>query len=685
MSTGGAGLRADTAVGRIFGIGHRQVQLMKKLGIETVSDLLTRMPRRYEDTTEVTPLAHLTPGRQQTGRVRIRSIVAFWSPRQKKQLVEATVEDESGVASAVWFNHRITRGLTPGMEVLLAGKVVRSPNGLSFQSPKFERSRSDQLHVGRLAPVYSETQGLSSRRLRELIEPLLPLTDELPDRLPPSVRASEGLPPLGEALRSLHSPANLNDAEAGRERVAFEELFLLQVAAERARRRRLSSQGIEIAYVIETAREFAHSLPFRLTDGQRVAAHEILTDMADPGPMNRLLQGDVGSGKTVVAAMAALMTHRAGRQTAVMAPTEILARQHFTTLESLLAPHDLPPRLLLGSTSQRARREILDGLAGGQDALIVGTHALIEDEVVFADLGLVVVDEQHRFGVAQRQRLRRKAQAMPNFLAMSATPIPRSLHLTLYGDVNASELREMPPGRQPVRTRVVPPFGRDEACAFIRTEIAAGRQAFVICPLIEESDKLGVKSATAEFERLSREVFPELRVALLHGRLPAREKETTMDRFACGESDILVATSVVEVGVDVANATIMLIEGAERFGLAQLHQFRGRVGRGQHRSHCLLFQGAMDVEGSQRLEALASTESGFDLAELDLRLRGPGDVVGLRQHGLPEMMAADLLDIAMLQRARRAAVAWLDNDPDLTAHGPLREAMHGYRAVFDLD
>jgi len=380
-----------------------------------------------------------------------------------------------------------------------------------------------------------------------------------------------------------------------------------------------------------------------------------------------------------------LLSRSAGFQAAVMAPTEILARQHHATLTELLGPHEMAPRLLVGSTPARARREILEAMANGREPLLVGTHALIEDDVVFSNLGLVVVDEQHRFGVAQRQRLRRKTGLMVNFLAMSATPIPRSLQLTVYGDVDVSELREMPPGRQTVATRVVPPYQREEAYAFIREQVAAGRQAFVICPLIEESDKLGVRSATAEYQRLHDDVFPDLRVELLHGRLAARDKEERMARFAGGQADILVATSVIEVGVDVPNATIMVIEGAERFGLAQLHQFRGRVGRGEHRSFCLLFQGSVDDEGSQRLDAVAAMHSGFELAETDLRLRGAGDVAGLRQHGLPEMLAADLLDLAMLQRARSAAQSWLDHDPDLTEHPPLHEAMNGYRAVFDLD
>jgi len=368
-----------------------------------------------------------------------------------------------------------------------------------------------------------------------------------------------------------------------------------------------------------------------------------------------------------------------------MAPTEILARQHHATLEALMAPHGVAVRLLVGSTPTRARREILTGVGGGQDALLVGTHALIEDDVTPNRLGLVVVDEQHRFGVAQRQRLRLKSALMPNFLAMTATPIPRSLALTAYGDVDLSEIREMPPGRQPVVTRMVEPHQRDEAYAFIRDQVRQGRQGFVICPLIEESDKLGVRSATAEYERLRTDVFGDLRIELLHGRMPAREKEERMARFASGDADLLVATSVVEVGVDVANAAIMLIEGAERFGIAQLHQFRGRIGRGEHASTCLLFQGSPDDAGAERLSAVASTPSGFELAELDLRLRGAGDLAGLRQHGLPEMRVADLLDLAMHARTRDAAAAWLEHDPDLVEYAPLAEAMNGYRAVFDLD
>jgi ATP-dependent DNA helicase RecG len=676
----------SSPVSSLPSVGPKQQQRLERLEIRTVQDLLFHLPRRYDDTRDLVTLAQIRPGEVATARVRVRNANARRSPRKGMVLVEAVVEDDEGKASAVWFNQPyIARQLSAGTEVVLSGKVEASRSGLTFRNPKFEKVTAQQHHVGLLAPVYPETDGVSSKYLRSLVEPLLTIADSVADVLPPDLRKKEGLLSIRDALVAVHHPETDAQAEAGRERIAFEELFMLQLAAQRARRRRLDAAGAQVPYEVEVAKEFTSTLPFKLTDGQRIAAHEILTDMAGTGPMNRLLQGDVGSGKTVVAAMAARMAHVAQYQTVVMAPTEILARQHYKTLSDLLEPHGMHVRLLVGGVSGRARREIVDGLSGGQDPVLVGTHALIEDDVTFARLGLIVVDEQHRFGVVQRQRLRRKSAEMPNFLAMTATPIPRSLALTMYGDVNVSEIREMPPGRLPIITRVVSTTQREAAYDFIRQQVAAGRQAFVICPLIEESDKLGAKSAVAEHEHLSTNVFPDLNVELLHGRMSGKEKEQRMSRFVKGDADILVATSVVEVGVDVPNATVMVIEGAERFGLAQLHQFRGRVGRAHHQSHCLLFASSNDEEGSARLETVAATNSGFALAELDLRMRGAGDVGGLRQHGLPEMRAADLLDVAMLQRVRAAASELLDRDPEITEYEPLRKAMHDYSAVFDLD
>ena len=679
-------LGPDTPISSAAGVGKDKVPKLNKLGIVTVGDLLYHVPRRYEDTRDTVTLDGLQPGVVQTSLVRVVHATVRTTTRKRMKILEATLQDDTGTAHAVWFGQPflLPRLQQPG-ELLMSGKVEWTRDGMTFRGPTFESVGPRQRHVGRIAPIYPETSKLSSAQLRSIIQPLLHVADAIPDRLPQPVREEQRLLPIGEALRRLHFPEDEDELTEARERLGFEELFLLQLAATRARRRRLSDRGVVVPYEVEVARAFVAALPFKLTDAQRVAAHEIITDLAASGPMSRLLHGDVGSGKTVVAAMAALMTHRAGKQTAVMAPTEILARQHYATLDRLLTPHGLPPRLLVGSTSAAARREVLAGIAGGHDSLLVGTHALIEDDVVMENLGLAVVDEQHRFGVAQRQRLRRKSEFAPNFVALTATPIPRSLALTVYGDVDVSELREMPPGRIPVTTRVVAPDERAAAYEFVRAQVRSGRQVFVICPIIEDSDKLGVRSATTEHERLQREVFSDLRVDLLHGRMPAREKEARMARFAAGDSDILVSTSVVEVGVDIANATVMLIEGAERFGIAQLHQVRGRVGRGAHESHCLLFEGSPDEDGARRLQEVARTSSGFELAELDLRLRGPGEVVGLRQHGLPDIRVADLLDAALAERARRAAEAWLDRDPALTEYPPLGEAMNGYRAVYDLD
>ena len=661
---------------------------LARLGIHTARDLVYHLPWRYDDTRDLTPLNDLVPGEEQTSQARVLSVEGpSLSPRKRMVLFKATLEDDSGVAGAVWFGRQfVERHVRPGVEIIVHGKVQTDRGEPSFRNPKYELVKHDQRHVGTLAPVYHETHKLTSRQLRALIEPLVEtLGDQLDDVLPPQVLLEERLLPIGDALRAVHAPQDKEDADRGRVRIAFEELFLLHVAAERARRRRALATGVAIPYDVELARTFVRSLPFTLTDMQRVSAHEILTDMASPGPMNRLLQGDVGSGKTVVAALAALMTHAAGWQVAVMAPTEILARQHAATLDSLLTPHGLPPHLLVGSTPEKVRREIIESLAGSHDGLVVGTHALIEDDVLMQDLGLVVVDEQHRFGVAQRQRLRQKSGVTPNFLAMTATPIPRSLSLTVFGDVDMSELRELPPGRLPVQTQVVSTLDRARSYEFVRDQVALGAQVFVICPLIDESDKLGAKSAIAEHEHLQREVFPDLRVELLHGRMPSREKEARMARFAGGDADILVSTSVVEVGVDVPNASVMLIEGAERFGLAQLHQFRGRVGRGTRQSYCLLFEGGIDDTAAHRLAFVATHASGFDLADEDLRQRGPGDVAGLRQHGLPEISAADLIDYAMSMRARAAAHRVLDADPSLTGHPPLLAALDRYSGVFDLD
>lgn len=681
-------LTLDTPLRQLPRLSAERAAGLRRLGLVTVRDLLWHFPRRHDDQRRRVPLAELRPGEAATVEVEVASVFLRRARQRRLELVEAEVRDASGGAAVVWFNQpHLARILHPGRRITLHGKAVRGRGGVvQIRNPdvELERRPGAQSSVGVLVPTYPETAGLTSRWLRAQVAALLPLAAAVEETLPDEVRRAEGLADLREALSQIHFPSDHSHLERAKARFGFEEMFFPQMAALLARRQRLARSGTRSAYDVGVARAFVAALPFRLTDDQRRAAHEILIDLDRPSPMNRLLQGDVGSGKTVVAAMAARMAIAAGHQVVLMAPTEILARQHHQTLRDLLSRFEIWPRLLVGSSGARQRREILGGLAAGTDKLLVGTHSLIEDEVEFPQLGLCIVDEQHRFGVAQRLRLRDKVAANPDFLSMTATPIPRSLNLTLYGDLDVSQIRSLPPGRRPVLTRVVAPAGRQEAYDLIRGEVAAGRQGFIICPLIEDSRGAEARSATAEYERLRQEVLPDLRLVLVHGRLPTREKAERMRAFAAHEHDLLVATSVIEVGVDMPNASFIGIEGAGRFGLAQLHQFRGRVGRGEHQSHCLLFVEEREPGEEARLRALIDHPDGFELAEADLRLRGAGDPYGLRQHGFPEMRVGDLLDEGLRERARAAAERVLRDDPDLR-DPVLRRGIRGYHVVFEFD
>jgi len=677
----------DDSVAVLAGVSDKTEAKLARLGIATIRDLLLFFPRRYEDFSSVTPIAFVRPGVKTTVRGRIYDIGARQTKYKRMALTEAVLGDDSGTTlRVVWFNQPwVAKSLQKGDEIFVAGEADLN-GGLVMKNPDHEKVSLRPQHAARLVPIYRETEGLTSKWLRSKLQSLLRYADELEEFLPHELIARRGFLSRAQAVRQVHFPESAQSLERAQERLAFEEMFVLQLAAQLAKRARKALIAQPVPFDEPAARGFVKALPFRLTNAQRVAAWQILQDIARAQPMNRLLEGDVGSGKTVVAAMAMHHVAGAGFQSVLLAPTEVLARQHADVIQSLLGPFQVDVGLLVGSTPAAARKPMLTALAEGQLPILIGTHALIEEGVQFRDLALTVVDEQHRFGVGQRLAVRQKGERTPHFLSMTATPIPRTLGLTLFGDLDISILAEMPPGRQPVKTGMVPPEKRAAAYDFIRKQVNAGRQVFVICPLIQESDKLGVRSATQELEKLQRDVFPELasRIALLHGRLKSAEKEAVMAGFQRGDVAILVSTSVVEVGIDIPNATVMMIEGADRFGLAQLHQFRGRVGRGTEESWCFLFTDAEDPQSLKRLQAVVTNQSGFDLAEIDLELRGWGDLAGYRQHGKDFKMAS-LLDAMLISDAQSEAVRLLNRDPALDGEPALLRQLSAYRQVFALD
>lgn len=684
----GRAISLDGPVTVLPGVGPQRAQQLAALGVTTVRDLLFLVPRRYADYSQVVPIGRLGRlvriGEEVT--CTVIGEVAHLEVREtttRRRYVAVELRDETGSIPVVWFNPYIARQLSVGKQIAVSGRLERIGSIVRFRNPEWEPVDAGLQQAGRIVPIYPLTQGLYQRQLRQLTRTALNFTlSEIRDPLPQAIRERYRLAALPWALEQLHYPESLQAADEARRRLAFDEFLVLQLSLVQRRLAWRAQAGRAIPLDRELLERFLASLPFQLTTAQRRALEEILADLADSHPMSRLLQGDVGSGKTVVAAAAALLVHRAGFQTAILAPTEILAEQHFRTLTRLYNGLSGKKRpliaLLTGSTPERDRNAILAGLASGALSLIVGTHALLEERVQFRELAFAVIDEQHRFGVLQRHALRSKGEN-PHVLVMTATPIPRSLALVLHGDLDLSIIDELPPGRQAVKTFVIPGKNRTRAYAFVRREIERGHQAFVICPLVEESEAIEAKAATAEYERLQRQIFPDLRLGLLHGRMTAREKDVVMTQFRDGEIDILVSTAVVEVGIDIPNATVIVIEGAERFGLAQLHQFRGRVGRGSDPSYCLLISDAESELARQRLEAVASTTDGFRLAEIDLELRGPGEFLGTRQSGLPNLRFATLADLSTLQSARRAAEEILGEDPSLTApqHAALAHLVRG--------
>lgn len=653
-------------------VGPKLAQSLEKLGATTIGELLYLFPRRYDDYSLMKPIKDLAYGEQVT------VIGTIWETRarrirQNQTQVQSVISDGSGSIQATWFNQPwLAEKLKAGLQIVLSGKVDQFLGRLVFNSPEWEPLDMDPLKTRRIVPVYPLTQGLNSNRMRDIMRTAVThWSPRVPDPLPNALRQRRQLYGLPQAISQTHFPDSQEALHHARRRLIFDELFLLQLGMQGFRRDWQTQPGLPLVAADDALDAFYAALPFALTGAQQRVVDEIKADLSRETPMNRLLQGDVGSGKTVVAAAAMLLAAQAGAQAALMAPTEILAEQHYNGLSKLLTPLGLEVCLLTGSTPAAEKTRIYEGLADGRIQVAIGTHALIQPAVTFHKLALSVIDEQHRFGVDQRQALRDKGVptgdgvASPHVLVMSATPIPRTLALSIYGDLDLSLLDEMPPGRQEIKTRWLRHSERERAYAFVRRQVKLGQQAYIIYPLVEESDKIEALAAVEEHERLQTAVFPDLRVGLIHGRLKADEKEAAMRAFAHRETDILVATSVIEVGVDVPNSTVIIIEGANRFGLAQLHQFRGRVGRGDQQSYCLLIADNESAEAAERLNALEQTNDGFVLAEKDLEIRGPGEFFGRRQSGIPELRLASLLDMEMLSIAREEAEALFAADPDL--------------------
>jgi ATP-dependent DNA helicase RecG len=656
------------------GIGPRHAATLSRLGLNTLRDMLYYFPRRYDDYSQLKPINRLWYGEEVTVIGAVTSSTTRPIKNGKMQVTEVVVSDGTGALRVSWFNQPwVAKRLRSGMQIVLSGKVDQYLGRLVMANPEWEPLEQEQLSTNRIVPVYSLTAQITQRWLRKLMHQVVSYwSTRVIDPLPAEARRSAGLMHLSHALYQAHFPDTADTLTAARHRLAFDEIFLLQFGVLGQKAAWQNRQARVFATEEEWLQERISSLPFQLTGAQERSLEDVRRDLESGRPMNRLLQGDVGSGKTVVSALAAGMVIRHGAQAAIMAPTSILAEQHYQNLLKLLAGENGAPRLLepeeirlmVGSTPEAEKREIREGLEEGRVRLVIGTHALIEDPVNFADLQLAVVDEQHRFGVDQRSALRSKGDN-PHLLVMTATPIPRSLALTVYGDLDLTVIDEMPPGRQPVSTHVLPPRERERAYSLIRSQVQVGRQAFIIYPLVEETEKSEARAAVEEHERLQKEIFPQLSLGLLHGRMKPDEKDEVMERFRDRQHHILVSTSVVEVGVDVPNATVMLIEGANRFGLAQLHQFRGRVGRGADKSYCLLIPENPDAVENERLQAMAESTDGFVLAQRDLDQRGPGQFLGTRQSGYSELQLASLTDLPLIEKARKHAQSLFESDPTL--------------------
>ncbi|HEY0076123.1 MAG TPA: ATP-dependent DNA helicase RecG [Abditibacteriaceae bacterium] len=681
----------STELTYLKGIGPKRAELLQKLGLKTVYDLLYYFPARYEDRRVVKPLESVEIGAKEAVMVTVLyppSTRVMGGRMSGRKVTKVRVGDDSGRADLQWWNQPYReKQFQPGMQLFVYGKIGEFNGLIQMDSPEFEiLGENDQLQVGRIVPVYPMTEGLHQGPIRRAIYGALEMCGgNLEEMLPHWILQQNGFPSLENALRQIHFPDSWEAQKAARERLVFEELFLLQVAlAQKKIAAHTEEIGLRHEVDDEKIKAFVRALPFKLTGAQKRVMNEIRKDLKSPRPMNRLLHGDVGSGKTIVAAYALWTAHMTGHQGALLAPTEILAEQHFSTLTRLFKPMGIEVALLEGSIKSKNKRRIQADLSEGRVSIIVGTHALIQEGIEFNKLGICVIDEQHRFGVMQRAALQHKGieGLRPDVLVMTATPIPRTMALTIYGDLDVSVLDELPPGRQPIKTVKIKPNQRDRAYKFVLDEIKGGRQAYVVCPLVEESEKLAhLQAATALAERLRHEELKDLRVGLVHGQMNVIERDEQMELFRAGMHDVLVSTTVIEVGVDVPNSTVMLIEDAERFGLSQLHQLRGRVGRGVHKSYCVLLGDPRTDEGKARLGVMTKTQNGFEIAEHDLQLRGPGEFYGTRQSGLPDFRLANIIsDVEIIQQAREAAFALVQANPHLQGeeHDALKRALRRF-------
>ncbi len=695
-------MNLNTPIEKTPRVGPQYQKKLNKLGIKTISDLLFHFPHRYEDFSNLAPIAEVKADEKVCVQGKVLDIQNIITRKRRFVLTKAEVEDDSGTIKIIWFNQPyLVDSLKPGVSVCLAGKAALNKKyfpGVYLSSPAYEKISKQEkalIHTGGLIPVYPETEGLSSRWLRYILRPILAkFKDEIKDPLPESIRNKNDLLPLNKALWQIHFPDSNDLAQQARKRFSFQEIFLIQLNVLMEKLKLKQKQATQIPLNLEITKNFVQSLPFKLTDAQKKSSWQILKDIEKPRPMNRLLEGDVGSGKTVVAVIAALNTAKAGFQTAFMTPTEILAEQHFKNLSNALKKFNLKIGLLTRTgyrtiNKKTTKKKLVEQIKNGEIDILIGTHALIQEDVKFKNLALVILDEQHRFGIEQRAKLCQQKNIVPHLLSMTATPIPRTLTLTLYGDLDLSILDELPKGRKKIITKLVRPKERQKIYEFIRTEVKKGKQVFVICPRIESkqtnNDWSEVTAVKEEYEKLSQKVFPKLKVQMLHGKLKSKEKQQIMKDFKSGKTNVLVSTSVVEVGIDIKNATIMIIEGAERFGLAQLHQFRGRIGRGKDQSYCFLFTSTSEIKTTRRLQALLKSNNGFELAEKDLAIRGPGDMFGVRQWGIPDLIMASLKDVELIEKTRFWAKEILKQDPFLKKNPLLADKIKQFSKTIHLE